>query len=386
VILQVWLNGKVYRKTICAVLEKYWDARNEQVKPSHRQHAVLNKLIITKRSEAEKRYVDAQIENMPVPADVLSRAGNETMLLKAIDIFVNDALNGGTQIGRASFRAKMGRFLNEKDISINAVDDRFLREFRTHLETKERNARCGMGNSPNTVGKAYAYLSAVLNRENAKYNPVGRNRTRKPTEKVLKRKLENSEIILFMQAPVHTPLEETVRDLFSLSILLRGMRIADMLQLRCDQFKDGTLEYKTGKDKETHLIRLNAKAKEIVAKYQGEGRELLFPFFTWKPDRKLTDIENEINRINRIKGATSLVNNYLKKITKRLGITKKITTHIARHSFASLADKSGASLTDIQKLLGHSSASITSGYLSDIRIADELDEVADNILESIEAH
>ena len=46
------------------------------------------------------------------------------------------------------------------------------------------------------------------------------------------------------------------------------------------------------------------------------------------------------------------------------GIDKKVSMHIARHSFANIARQKKANVYDISKALGHSSLSITEAYLS----------------------
>ena len=46
------------------------------------------------------------------------------------------------------------------------------------------------------------------------------------------------------------------------------------------------------------------------------------------------------------------------------GITKKISMHIARHSFENIARQKKANVYDISKALGHSSLKITEAYLS----------------------
>ncbi|MBK7638425.1 MAG: tyrosine-type recombinase/integrase [Saprospiraceae bacterium] len=46
--------------------------------------------------------------------------------------------------------------------------------------------------------------------------------------------------------------------------------------------------------------------------------------------------------------------------------SKKLTSHIARHSFADIARKKGISVYDISKALGHSSIAITEKYLASL--------------------
>jgi len=53
----------------------------------------------------------------------------------------------------------------------------------------------------------------------------------------------------------------------------------------------------------------------------------------------------------------------LKARTEKAGISKKITPHTFRRSFATLLYRNGAQLLTIQQLLGHSSVQTTQGYI-----------------------
>lgn len=46
------------------------------------------------------------------------------------------------------------------------------------------------------------------------------------------------------------------------------------------------------------------------------------------------------------------------------GIEKKVSMHIARHSFANIARQKNANVYDISKALGHSNLKITETYLA----------------------
>lgn len=52
----------------------------------------------------------------------------------------------------------------------------------------------------------------------------------------------------------------------------------------------------------------------------------------------------------------------IKRIAKKAGLTKPIHPHLFRHTLATLGLKGGASLTSIQKVLGHSSIKTTERY------------------------
>ena len=64
-----------------------------------------------------------------------------------------------------------------------------------------------------------------------------------------------------------------------------------------------------------------------------------------------------------IKGITKLINTYIKTIGENIGIPEKITTYVARHSFATVLKRSGASTEFISESLGHSNLAVTENYL-----------------------
>ena len=65
------------------------------------------------------------------------------------------------------------------------------------------------------------------------------------------------------------------------------------------------------------------------------------------------------------------------KIVKRLAnkaqISKEVTPHVLRHTFATLALQKGISLAAVQKILGHDRLTTTTIYINftDIHVVDE---------------
>ena len=78
------------------------------------------------------------------------------------------------------------------------------------------------------------------------------------------------------------------------------------------------------------------------------------------------EIENEKYKKD-IGSKTALINKFLKKIGEDAVIDKKISTHIARHTFASIAiKKSNGDINFVQNALKHSNAKITQVYLASL--------------------
>jgi site-specific recombinase XerD len=53
----------------------------------------------------------------------------------------------------------------------------------------------------------------------------------------------------------------------------------------------------------------------------------------------------------------------MKTIARTVGINQGVTTYAARHSFATILKKSGASIEFISEALGHSNLKTTQSYL-----------------------
>jgi len=68
------------------------------------------------------------------------------------------------------------------------------------------------------------------------------------------------------------------------------------------------------------------------------------------------------------------MNAYLKEIVDICNIKKCLTTHVARHTFATLAIEYGMPIDIIAKILGHSNTNMTRHYakISEVNIGREM--------------
>lgn len=58
-----------------------------------------------------------------------------------------------------------------------------------------------------------------------------------------------------------------------------------------------------------------------------------------------------------------LINDWMKHIFKSLGIDKKVTTYVARHTFSTVMKRSGVNTEYIQEALGHTDIKTKENYL-----------------------
>ena len=96
------------------------------------------------------------------------------------------------------------------------------------------------------------------------------------------------------------------------------------------------------------------------------------------PEMKKADFSNAKDVYNKIKVATSKFNKNLKSITKKAGINKKVTMHIARHSFGNIAGDSIHPLM-LQKLYRHSDLKTTINYQANF-IHKDADDALDRVI------
>jgi len=73
---------------------------------------------------------------------------------------------------------------------------------------------------------------------------------------------------------------------------------------------------------------------------------------------------------------TRQIQKIVKKIANRAQISRPVTPHILRHTFATLALQKGLSLATVKKILGHEQLATTAIYLNltDTHVAEEFDK------------
>ena len=75
------------------------------------------------------------------------------------------------------------------------------------------------------------------------------------------------------------------------------------------------------------------------------------------------------------------MNSYLKELADICGIRKNLSTHCARHTFATLTLASGATIDNVAKMLGHANVNMTRRYAKvlDSSIMRDMEVVAENM-------
>src|SRR5436305_28698 len=113
------------------------------------------------------------------------------------------------------------------------------------------------------------------------------------------------------------------------------MRISDVLRLQWSDFQNDRLHYGMGKNKKDGSLKVSEKAIKIIDQYKKfkENRDD-FVF----PELKGANLDDAFITQRTIAFKTSAIDKCLKNnVAPAAKIEKKLTMHIARHSFAQVA-------------------------------------------------
>lgn len=134
-----------------------------------------------------------------------------------------------------------------------------------------------------------------------------------------------------------------------------GLRVSELVNLKLsDLFLDVGFIKVTGKGDKQRLIPIGSDA----IKYIGIYRETIRSLVTIKKGQE------DIVFLNRRGSGLTRVMIFLilKELAKKAGITKSISPHTFRHSFATHLVEGGADLRAVQEMLGHESITTTEIY------------------------
>lgn len=159
--------------------------------------------------------------------------------------------------------------------------------------------------------------------------------------------------------------------LFMFCFHARGMSFVDMAYLQKLNLRGGVISYyrkKTGKKLE---ITLTPFLRRIIDSFASEVRDspFLFPVIRTSGSSISTRLQYE--------SSLRLQNNRLKRLSGLAGIRKPLSTHVSRHSWATLGKTQNLPLWVISEGLGHATEKITYTYLAsfDTATLDAANEV-----------
>ncbi len=157
---------------------------------------------------------------------------------------------------------------------------------------------------------------------------------------------------LMIAADGDDPLELRNRAMLEL-LYGSGLRITELIELRlADLHLNMGFINVTGKGNKERIVPIGDEGQYALKRYLDKGRSVLK-----KVQGDIIFVNNRGNKISRVGFYKTL-----KRLAIKAGITKDISPHTLRHSFASHLLENGVDLRMVQELLGHEDISTTQIY------------------------
>jgi site-specific recombinase XerD len=254
--------------------------------------------------------------------------------------------------------SKVRQYLDGRTLSLEEVTVNWLRNYETYLRVIKKN----VGNTIHSNMKVIrAILNQAIDEDLLKYenNPFHKYKLKwKKVEKVF---LTEEEIRRMDELDLREDSNLSLhRDLFIFACYAGGIRISDIMTLRQRNFNGSHVRIVTRKTNEVVTVMVPDKALGIIANYHVSGasvNDFLFPVLSSNFDKL-----DATGKFKTISSKTAQINASLKVIADMAEIDKNVSTHIARHTFATRALMIGIDVENLAKLMGHKKIAQTLEY------------------------
>lgn len=357
---RITLNGdRIELSLQRRITRDLWDEQKNRLIGSSAESIQVNRSIDRTYNQIYESFRQLQDENKILSAQAIKARylGIDDVSKKISDILNYHKANMGTVLKPGTLKnyvtteKYLYEFLKSKlktdDIYLKQINYSFIVDFEHFLRTyKSKTHRPTPSN--NGVMKHLERLKKLFNLaqrlEWIQKDPFAKFKLK--FTKVEREFLDELELERIINLETNKATLAKTRDVFVFSCFT-GLCYIDVKHLTKDDIVrgiDGNQWIHTAREKTATPVKIPIlpKAKEILIKY--------------KEQEKITDLLLPVYSNQKI-------NQYLKEIAKILNIRKKLTFHIARHTFATTVTLSnGVPIETVSKLLGHTKLSTTQIY------------------------
>lgn len=378
------------------------------IRTSEPNFKIWNAELERELEKAKQTYRDLKVDGLATKEKIISTMVSEEKTASFIQYAKNRAKeildSGGFRNWKKyhGFCNKLEAFLRSKnenirDLTFAELTPSLLVKFENYLRSLPNERQPDKKLHPNTIVVNFNIFKTLVNRAIAidNYLKIDKNPFNTFSYKgvkTTKEKLNDEEISALETLPlqVNTPKWHS-RNYFLFSLYCAGIRVGDFIQLRWSNIVDEErLVYQMDKNHKIRDIKLIEKAKKILALYckdEVKSNDYIFPLLDSSAPYAKASTQREIDTMSpelkvmllkNVEKKTSYINKYLSQVSKDAGITKKISFHIARHTFARIAKNSNIDNAIVQGILAHENSKTTDVYMGHFETS-----VYDNALDTI---
>lgn len=158
---------------------------------------------------------------------------------------------------------------------------------------------------------------------------------------------------------VDTSTETGLRDRAILELLFSsGLRVSELVGLNRDHINTKRREFMVrGKGQKDRPIFISKTAAEWVDRYLAERHDSLVPLFISYSKNVEANTSGDYRRLS-----ARSIQRMISQYARLAGVTKHVSPHTMRHSFATDLLMNGADIRSVQSMLGHSNIATTQIY------------------------
>jgi site-specific recombinase XerD len=258
-----------------------------------------------------------------------------------------------------NYRLYLERFIEfSNDIVVDKITTEMIRKYRLWLN-RYRNDNDG---ELATITQSYhlialrGFLNYLSKRDIASLSP----------EKIELPKVSRKQVTFLHYDEVARMLdvipldsEQGLRDRAIIELLFSsGLRVSELVNLNRDYVNTKRREFMVrGKGQKDRPVFIGEAAAARVEEYLSARLDNLPPLFLSYSRNNITTTNSDYRRLTA-RSIQRLINKY----ARLAGITKHVSPHTMRHSFATDLLMNGADIRSVQSMLGHSSISTTQVY------------------------
>jgi len=168
--------------------------------------------------------------------------------------------------------------------------------------------------------------------------------------------INKDELLRLLNAPKKNDIR-TLRDKAILELLFStGLRVSELCSLSRDSIDLKNDEFSIrGKGGKVRVVFLSQNAKKAIENYLSKRGDT--------DDAMFIRLEKDKKTLNKdLRLTPRSIERIMKKYAILAGISKKVTPHVIRHTFATDLLQNGADIRSVQIMLGHSNISTTQIY------------------------
>lgn len=375
VYLRITANGtSVSMRTRGIVESSNWNQKAQGLVPGSAEEIEINQMIkelsreiyqVVNRLHYEKKPISAQAIKMRISADSADHG-----LWKLFDYHLaheGKLIIEATRRGYATTRKYLEKFLALRqlnDILLDGVDFKFITDFNIHLRQNPLNRRlnCKNNTAMKHLDRLKKLMGLALRLEWIRKDPFEFHK--RHFTKTDREALNQSELESFQNVELKIQSQILARHLFIFACYT-GLSFSEI-----DRLSKNHLSY----DEEGNYW-IEMSRKKLTGVTERKFHVLILPiakeileFYAQHPKAK--------RRGTVFPGMTnSAVNKQIHIISSKIGINKKVTFHVGRHTFATTVTLAkGVSMETVSHMLGHASIKTTEIYakMGRNRIAEEM--------------